>query len=154
MNRGVVGLVIGLVLSGGVVSPLGAQEGARRVTLEEALTLARRNNPTLEQAQSAVQIAEYNRLTAWGQFLPDLNLSYQYNNSSTGRLDPTGQQIATTSYSAQLGGSLDIFQGFSPVCGFEGCESRGRPSGGAVPAVGVRDAGSGEDIVLQRGGDA
>lgn len=118
MNRGVVGLVLIMVLAS-VVEPLGAQE-ARRVTLEEALGLARRNSPTLEQAQSAVEIAEFGRLTAWGQFLPDLNLSYQYNNSSSGRLDPTGQAITTTSYSAQLGGSLELFSGFRRFADLKG----------------------------------
>jgi len=118
VNRGVVGLVL-LVVLASVVEPLGAQE-ARRVTLEEALGLARRNSPTLEQAQSAVEIAEFGRLTAWGQFLPDLNLSYQYNNSSSGRLDPTGQAITTTSYSAQLGGSLELFSGFRRFADLKG----------------------------------
>jgi len=118
VNRGVVGLVLIMVLAS-VVEPLGAQE-ARRVTLEEALGLARRNSPTLEQAQSAVEIAEFGRLTAWGQFLPDLNLSYQYNNSSSGRLDPTGQAITTTSYSAQLGGSLELFSGFRRFADLKG----------------------------------
>ena len=97
MNRGVVvGLVLAGVLVSGVSEPVLGQD-ARRVTLDEALNLARRHSPTLEQAQSAVEIAEFNRLNAWGQFLPDLSLSYQYNNSSSGRLDPTGQQITTTS---------------------------------------------------------
>jgi outer membrane protein TolC len=57
-------------------------------------------------------VAKYGELTAWGQFLPDLSLSYQYNNSSSGRLDPTGQTITTTSYSAQVRGSVDLFRGF------------------------------------------
>ena len=120
MNRGVVvGLVLAGVLVSGVSEPVLGQD-ARRVTLDEALNLARRHSPTLEQAQSAVEIAEFNRLNAWGQFLPDLSLSYQYNNSSSGRLDPTGQQITTTSYSAQLGGSLDLFQGFRRFADLKG----------------------------------
>jgi len=112
-------LAVLCVLVAGVVEPAVGQE-ARRVSLDQALGLARRNNPTLEQAQSAVEIAEFNRLNAWGQFLPDLSLSYQYNNSSSGRLDPTGQAITTTSYSAQLGGSLDIFQGFRRFADLKG----------------------------------
>ena len=89
-----------------------AQEAVRQVTLEEALGLAERNNPNLEQSASSVEIAGYQELSAWGQFLPNLNLSYQYSDASSGRLDPTGQAITTTSYSAQLRGSVDLFRGF------------------------------------------
>jgi outer membrane protein len=94
------------------VPEVGAQELVRKVTLEEALGLAERNNPNLEQSASSVEIAGYQELSAWGQFLPDLNLSYQYSDASSGRLDPTGQAITTTSYSAQLRGSVDLFRGF------------------------------------------
>jgi outer membrane protein TolC len=85
---------------------------AREVTLTEALSLARENAPALEQRLSQLEVAKYGEMTAWGQFLPDLSLSYQYNNSSSGRLDPTGQTITTTSYSAQLGAQIDLFRGF------------------------------------------
>ena len=88
------------------------QEAVRQVTLEQALELAVRNNPTLEQSASAVEIAGFQELSAWGQFLPNLSLSYQYSDASSGRLDPTGQAITTTSYSAQLRGSVDLFRGF------------------------------------------
>jgi outer membrane protein TolC len=86
-------------------------EAARAVTLAEALELARENAPALEQRLTQLELAEYGELTAWGQFLPDLSLSYQYNNSSSGRLDPTGQSITQTSYSAQLGAQIDLFRG-------------------------------------------
>ena len=94
------------------VPEVGAQDLVRKVTLEEALGLAERNNPNLEQSASSVEIAGYQELSAWGQFLPNLNLSYQYSDASSGRLDPTGQAITTTSYSAQLRGSVDLFRGF------------------------------------------
>jgi len=91
---------------------VGAQEAVRQVTLAEALGLAERNNPGLEQSASSVEIAGYQELSAWGQFLPNLSLSYQYSDASRGILDPTGQAITTTSYSAQLRGSVDLFRGF------------------------------------------
>ena len=91
---------------------LQAQESVRQVTLEEALGMAERNNPNLEQSAASVDIAGYQELTAWGSFLPNLSLSYQYSDASSGRLDPTGQAITTTSYSAQLRGSVDLFRGF------------------------------------------
>ena len=94
------------------VGELMGQEAMRQVTLEEALGMAERNNPSLEQFASNVDIAGYQELTAWGSFLPNLSLSYQYSDASSGRLDPTGQAITTTSYSAQLRGSVDLFRGF------------------------------------------
>ncbi|MGB5527509.1 MAG: hypothetical protein WBN79_11645, partial [Gemmatimonadota bacterium] len=47
-----------------VVSGVQAQEAVRQVTLEEALGLAERNNPNLEQSASSVEIAGYQELTA------------------------------------------------------------------------------------------
>lgn len=95
-----------------VVSGVQAQEAVRQVTLEEALGLAERNNPNLEQSASSVEIAGYQELTAIGSFLPSLSLSYGYSDATRAQLDPTGQAITTTSYSAQLRGSVDLFRGF------------------------------------------
>jgi outer membrane protein TolC len=108
MGRVAVLVLCGVVWEAGSARSQGVQE----VTLAEALALARENAPALEQRQSQLEVSKYGELTAWGQFLPDLSLSYQYNNSSSGRLDPTGQTITTTSYSAQLGAQIDLFRGF------------------------------------------
>ena len=113
--------VLPVVLAVGVPE-VGAQEAARQVTLEEALGLAERNNPGLEQSASSVEIAGYQELSAWGQFLPNVNLSYQYSDASSGRLDPTGQAITTTSYSAQLRGSVDLFRGFRRFTDLKGAK--------------------------------
>ncbi|MFW6084448.1 MAG: TolC family protein [Gemmatimonadota bacterium] len=86
-------------------------EDIRTMDLDQALELARENAPALIQSQSALEIARHGELSAWGSFLPQASLSYGYSNSSSGRLDPAGQQFATTNYSAQLRGSIDIFQG-------------------------------------------
>jgi outer membrane protein TolC len=105
-----------------VVGPAAGQEMVRQVTLEEALRLAERNSPTLEQSASLLEVSRYTELNAWGQFLPDLGLQYQYSNASSGRLDPTGQAITTTSYSAQLGGSVDLFRGFRRFTDLKGAK--------------------------------
>jgi outer membrane protein TolC len=92
----------------------------RQVSLGEAVELARQYAPTLEQQESALEIARYTELTAWGAFLPDASLSYGYSNSSSPRLDATQQALTRTNYSAQLRGSVDIFQGlrrFSSLSG-------------------------------------
>ena len=107
-------VVLAVVAPGLVVGELRAQEwdsglAVQEVTLEEALSLAEVNAPALEQRLSQLEVAKYGELTAWGQFLPDLSLSYQYNNSSSGRLDPTGQAITTTETAA--GGANSVVSG-------------------------------------------
>ena len=105
-----------------VVSGVQAQEAVRQVTLEEALGLAERNNPSLDQSASSVDIAGYQELTAWGSFLPSLSLSYGYSDATRAQLDPTGQAITTTSYSAQLRGSVDLFRGFRRFSDLKGAK--------------------------------
>ena len=83
----------------------------REVTLEEAIDVALRRNPSLTQARNAVDLASYDRLGAVGSFLPNLSMNYGYSNASTGRLDPTGQAITRTSYDVSLGGSIELFDG-------------------------------------------
>ncbi len=96
---------------------------ARRVTLDEAVELALRNNPALRRADTDVQVARQDRLGAWGDFLPDLSLGYGFSNASTARLDPTQQSLTRTSYTLQLGASYEIFDGLRR---FENLESARR----------------------------
>ena len=88
------------------------QEAFRPITLEEAVSTAIRRNPGLSQARTNIETAEHTRLGAYGNFLPDLSLSYGYSNASSGRLDPTGQGIVTTSYSTQLSANYTLFDGW------------------------------------------
>lgn len=92
-------------------SVLGA-DSIREVTLEEALGIARTLNPELRISGTGVDQAEYNRLDAFGNFLPDFNAGFGYSNASTARLDQTGQAIVTTSYFFQLTGRYNLFEGF------------------------------------------
>lgn len=103
----------GLAQEADSLAAVAAQEPiqAREVTLQEAIDMALRRNPSLVQTRSQVDIAGYDRMTAYGSFLPNLSLDYGYSNSSTGRLDPTGQAITRTSYTASLGASYNLFDG-------------------------------------------
>jgi outer membrane protein TolC len=92
-----------------VAMPASGQEVAREVSLVEALELARTNSPNGE-------------LSAWGGFLPSVSLGYSYNNSSSGRLDPTGQSITRTNYSAQLTGGIDVFRGLRRFSDLKGAK--------------------------------
>ncbi|MDP2496619.1 MAG: TolC family protein [Candidatus Palauibacterales bacterium] len=96
----------------GPAGPVFSDTAARSVSLDEAIRIALRRNPGLEESRANLNLAQYDRLTATGSFLPRLNLGYGYSNASTGRLDPTGQTITRTSYTLQLGGSLTLFDGF------------------------------------------
>lgn len=106
-----------LLLVGVAPGPAAGQEmdltegEARSVTLDEAVRTALRNSPALRQARANVREAETQRTGALGSFLPDLSLSYGFSDASTGRLDPTGQAITTTSFDTQLTGSVDILDG-------------------------------------------
>ncbi len=121
---------LGVLMVGGVglwAGEVAGQEVAgrqgvavRRLSLAEALELARRNNPALEQSRSDMELASFTRLRAMGSFLPSLNLGYGYSNASSGRLDPTGQQIVTTSYTAQLTGSYELLDGLRRVSDLRG----------------------------------
>jgi outer membrane protein len=87
-------------------------DSVRQVTLDQALRIARSLNPELRVAETNVDVAEYNRLDAWGNFLPTFDAGFGYTNSSTGRLDQTGQAIVATSYFFQLTGRYNLFEGF------------------------------------------
>jgi outer membrane protein TolC len=95
--------------------PALGQEGAFEpapLSLEEAIATALERSPALIQAGAALEQAAAARRSAWGDYLPSIDLRYSYQHSNTGRLDPTGQTIAQTSHSAQLTGSYDLFTGF------------------------------------------
>jgi len=105
------------ILLGGMLlaSPLLAQEALPeppRITLVEALETALARSPALAQADAQRDATAADRLGALGAFLPSLNLTYGYQNSSTGRLDPTGAAITQESHAFQLTGNYDLFTGW------------------------------------------
>ena len=73
--------------------PAAVDDGARPVTLTEAMDLAQRNSPAIVQARGLDRNAEASRRAARGAFFPNLNLT-----ASTGRT--TGTTI--NSFSGQL----------------------------------------------------
>ena len=120
-RAGAAALLAGLAtLIAGAAAPFGAaalqvqaSDSYSPISLDEAVEIALRRNPTLLQAYSAIEISEHNRLNAFGRFLPNVNMSFGYSNSSTGRLDALGQGIVSTSYSTQLTASYNIFDGWA-----------------------------------------
>lgn len=102
------------------VAQIQAADNVRAITVDEAVEIALRRNPTLLQAYSSIEMAEHNRLSAFGSLLPSLNMSFGYSNSSTGRLDPLGEGIVATSYSTQLSASYNLFNGWSRFTDLKG----------------------------------
>ncbi len=99
------------------VRPLAAQESPWRLSLDEAVTLARTNNPVFRQAQHRMGSANWGVREARSQFLPTLttNAGIQYVGAGTQRFGIfTGEDIGAgttdyflSDYSLNLGYSLD-----------------------------------------------
>ncbi len=104
-----------------VVAPLGAQtpvpdDGARLVTLREAIDLAQRNAPAAVQARGLDRNAAAARRQALGSYVPNVNLT-----AGTGRTQGTtinnfnGQLTALSgnpwSYNNGLGLNVELFDG-------------------------------------------
>ena len=54
-----------------------ASDNARQITVDEAVEIALRRNPRLIQAYSTIEMAEHNRLSAYGALLPGVNAFFQ-----------------------------------------------------------------------------
>jgi outer membrane protein TolC len=98
-----------MVSLGLFMAPAEAQQAPRTVTLSEALTLASRNHPTTVAAEGAVQSAEAFRLEALGAFLPTVNASSGYSDSSNQRFDQASGRLVSTSYTAAASVSYELF---------------------------------------------
>lgn len=83
------------------------------VTLDEAVALAVRVNPTVVQARGQLAIAGAGRREAIGNWLPTLTGSSSWSTQSVAVASDVGNfQRASTSYSAGLNASLELFDGF------------------------------------------
>lgn len=127
-----------LALAAGV--PATAQE--RVVTLDEAIRLAERVQPGVVQAQASLRNAEADVRSAWGAYLPSLNLGASGSESYSGapaRVDPITNQVVSGrsngSVATVLSASVDLFTGFR-----RGAQSRAARATSAAAAAGLVDA--------------
>jgi outer membrane protein len=110
MRRNVIGTLAILAIA---ASSAQAQEPVS-MTLDEVVQRALQNSPQLAQATGAVQTATTAERSAFGAFLPNLNLSSNATLASTNRFDPgLGTTISGSadSYSAGVSTGMDLFTG-------------------------------------------
>ena len=103
------------------IAPLEAQ-APRVLSLEEALELARRNNPVLRQAINELELTPAGVRAAWGAFLPDLSLNLGTNINLNRRLqaedffgnpiaNPNVEWVTASSSSQSVSANLRLFEG-------------------------------------------
>lgn len=121
MNRGE-GLLRGCVLAAlFAAAPLAAQ-APRVLSLEEALELARRNNPLLRQAMNELERTPAGMRAAWGAFLPRLDLGMGTNVNLNRRLqaednfgnpivNPNVEWVTASRSSQDISARLSLFEG-------------------------------------------
>lgn len=101
--------------------PLEGQE-PQVLSLEDALELARRNNPLLRQAINELELTPAGMRAAWGAFLPSLSLSLGTNVNLNRRLqaedyfgnpiaNPNVEWVTASSSSQSVSAQLDLFEG-------------------------------------------
>lgn len=92
-----------------------AQAQTHEVTLGEAVTLALSTQPAVVQARGDVSVAHASKREALGSWLPSLSGTSSMSQNSANRFDPNTQRVvnaASTSYSAGISASLELFDGF------------------------------------------
>lgn len=106
-----------------IAAPLGAQTPAvpaspadslTPISLEAAVAAAQLNSPAAVQARGSIVTSQSGVRSAYGAFLPSVNLSLGANQSSGQRQGPTGSLIdytAPRSYSTGLNSSITLFDG-------------------------------------------
>lgn len=101
-----------------VAAPALAQSPAdslHPITLQEAVSLAQRNNPATVSARGQTRAAQSSVRSAYGAFIPSLSASVSQTQQSGQRFDNIRNQVVTssqpTSYRAGLSTNLELFDG-------------------------------------------
>jgi outer membrane protein len=148
MSRSVVRQMgAGVFLSATLLSPVmsAAQNVPQRLTLEDALALAREWNPTYRRSLAQVDASAADVRAAQGQFLPNLNASLGFTGSrstvATGQDDFGGNielpesRTIERSYSSQaLSSQMTLFDGFQNVNGLKSARAGAEAARWAVDA--------------------
>lgn len=118
-----------------------AQQAPRVVTLDEAVEFALAQDPDVVVAEASTTSARAGQLQARGAWLPSVNASGMYGNSSNQRFDQSTGQLVSESYTAQIQASYQLFAGGRRVTGL-------RAASAQVDAAGAREVASRFDAAL------
>ncbi len=91
--------------------PARAQDSLQVLTLEQAVQMSLSADPRVVAAESGISSAQASLLQARGAFLPTLNVSSTYGNSSNERLDPNSGNRVSENYTANTQLGYEIFSG-------------------------------------------
>lgn len=119
------------------------------LTLEEALRLARVNNPALRRAVNETERATVSERRGWAGYLPQIDVNASLNESEATRLtaiDDFGEPVAledaatfsSTSASGQIGASMVLFDGFRRFNQLEAARAGSHAAGAFVEAEQIR----------------
>jgi len=126
-----------------------AQEVPERLSLEDALRIARANSPAYSQAVNQLESAAAQQRVGWGQLLPSLSTSLSFSASTARTLsavDEFGQVLeepdyitATSSQASQgIGLQMTLFDGFANVNRARAARAGMRAAEAAVDAAGLQ----------------
>jgi outer membrane protein len=102
-----------------------AQNNARIITFQDAISIALEQNPTVRQAQNAAALSKVDVSEARGQFLPDLRFSTTGSKNYGRTFDQTeGTIVDQTTKSASLGlnSGVTLFDGFGNTATLKGAK--------------------------------
>jgi len=117
LKIGIIGIVVAANAAAQTPVPAARTDSVPTVTLDEAISRALAIQPAMVQALGTERNAAASSREAWGSFLPSLALGGSSNTNSSNRFNSqTGQIVnvpSSTSYSASLSASFNIFEGFA-----------------------------------------
>lgn len=92
-----------------------ATDSLRPITLQEAVSLAQRNNPSAVTARGQTRAAQSSVRSAYGAFVPSLTANVSQTQQSGQRFDNIRNQVVQSTqpwnYSAGLSSSIELFDG-------------------------------------------
>lgn len=98
-----------------MVSAQSPADSLRPITLQEAVSLAQRNNPATVTARGQTRAAQSSVRSAYGAFVPSLSANVSQTQQSGQRFDNIRNQVVQSTqpwnYSAGVSSSLELFDG-------------------------------------------
>lgn len=108
-------LLLPLILTAPAALAQSPNDSLRTITLQEAVSLAQRNNPSAVTARGQTRAAQSSVRSSYGSFIPSLSANVSQTQQQGQRFDNVRNQVVQSSqpwnYSAGLSSSLELFDG-------------------------------------------